>query len=63
MRQHPINYIHNLYDIERYLLGRQGWVIATLHRGVLKTIRHKDISDYMVNNPGGEYFMVSADYI
>jgi len=63
MGQHPVNYIHDLYDIERYLLGRQGWVMATPHRGVLKTIRHEDIGDYMVNNPGGEYFMVSADYI
>jgi hypothetical protein len=63
MGQHPVNYIHDLHDIERYLLGRQGWVMTTLYRGVLRTIRHEEISDYMVHNPEGEYFMVSADYI
>jgi hypothetical protein len=49
--------------IEIYLQKREGWVMTTVDRGVVKTIRREHIVEHMVNNPQGEYFIVSADYI
>jgi hypothetical protein len=53
----------NIRDIKVYLQEREGWIMTTLDTGVLKTIRREHIVEHMINNPHGEYFMVSADYI
>jgi hypothetical protein len=55
--------LYDIHDVEVYLQEREGWVMTTVDGGVFKTIRREHICEHMANNPQGEYFMVSGDYI